>query len=210
MAEVIYTYENPSPSNHLERACQVLKDDGLIAVMTDVHWAIVCDYESIKALRRLKPEKKTDQHFSVLCSSLSMVASIAQIDSYAYRVLRKSLPGPYTFLLPRIHALPKQMRDKRKTVGIRVPARPFLLDLIEMYGSPLATTSMPGKPGSEEGDPQGVLKFGYEVEMHFGHELDLILDLGGESEGLQTTVVDFSEGAPVILRVGAGVTDGIL
>lgn len=205
MSEHIYTYDDPPSERDLEKACKCLEDGGIIAYPTDVNWAIGCDASNQKAIakiQRLKPMRPKDQPFSFLCSSISMVTTVTLVDNMAYRHLKKLLPGKYTFLLPRHKALAKQFNDKRKIVGVRVPESPLLLALIEKYGKPLATTSFP-----EIGNPPYPPNWGYEIEENFGHQLDMILDLGKESPNLETTVVDLNEGEPVIIRQGAGVTD---
>ena len=205
MAKHIYTYVDPCSPKHLDQACRFLEDDGVIAYPTDVNWAFGCKPSSKKAMeriRRLKPHHPKEQPFSLLCNSLSMVASVANVDHVAYRLLKKSLPGPYTFIMKRHHELPKQIKDKRKNVGVRVPQAPLVLGLIEHFGGPLATTSMPA-PSPEE----AVIVFGYQVEERYGHGIDLILDLGEEVPPQETTIVDFSEGDIEVVREGLGPTE---
>ena len=204
MAKHIYTYVNPSSERDLAQACKVLENDGVIAYPTDVNWAFGCDASSRKAIariRQLKPHHPREQPFSLLCNSISMVASVGYIENSAYRLLKKCLPGPYTLLLQRTHDLPRQIKDKRKIVGVRVPDCPLLLDLVGAYGKPIATTSM---PCYEQKDKKPAT-YGFEVEEQYGHGIDLILDLGEEMHPNETSIVDMSDDSGgKIIRVGSG------
>jgi tRNA threonylcarbamoyl adenosine modification protein (Sua5/YciO/YrdC/YwlC family) len=207
MAKHVYTYINPPSERDLDEACAVLADGGLLAYPTDVNWAIGCDAANSKALDRirlLKPGHPKEQPFSLICASISMAAKIANIEGSDYRVLKQTLPGPFTFLLQRNRSLPRQIKDKRRTVGIRVPASPLVLALVEKFGRPLATTSLPRQIVGAEHHAATVVKFGYELDDKFGHALDLILDLGTEIESLETTVIDMTEGGPIVVRQGVG------
>lgn len=212
MAKLLYTFINPTSKRHIAEACRILADDGVIAYPTDVNWAFGCDAASVKAIdriHRLKPMHPMEQPFSLMCDTLTMVSSVGIIENFSYRLLKKVLPGPYTFLLRRAKNLPRQIHDKRKIVGVRVPNSPLLLDLIAAYGKPIATSSVPissGGGGIAEGQP---FKYGHEIEGVYGHGIDLILDLGEEVTSLETTIIDVSDGAVVVVRKGEGPVDGI-
>lgn len=201
MSEHLFTFVNPTAERHLTKACRVLEADGVIAYPMDVNWAFGCDASSSKALdriRRLKPTHPKDQPFSLICADISMAASVGNIDNQHYRVLKKCWPGPYTIILKRHRSLPRQIKDKRPVVGVRIPSSPLIRDLVTMFGKPIATTSVPLlNDGS-------VAKMGYQIMEDFGHGIDLLLDLGEELPGLDSTVVDFSEDEPVVVRVGYG------
>lgn len=201
MADHIYTYIDPPSERDLARTCKVLEQGGIIAYPTEVNWAIGCDAANVKALdriRALKPFHPKERPFALLCSSISMAAQVGNIDHSAYRFLKKAWPGPFTVLVLRNKSLPRQIKDKRPVVGIRVPDSPLVLALIEQFGKPLATTSVPNLPDG------GPMHHGYEVNEHFGHGLDLILDLGDDVEGHESTIIDLSEGFPRLIRLGAG------
>jgi tRNA threonylcarbamoyl adenosine modification protein (Sua5/YciO/YrdC/YwlC family) len=201
VAEHIYTYDDPPSERDLTRTMAVLADDGIIAYPTDVNWAIGCDCASSKALDRihaLKPGHPKDRPFSLICSSISMAAEYAAIDGSAYRLLKKAWPGPYTILLTASKSFPRQLKDKRRIVGIRIPDCRLTLAIVEKLGRPLATTSMP------ELDTGELPHFGYQVFETFGHALDIILDLGDEVPGRESTIVDLSSGVPEIVRRGVG------
>lgn len=206
MATHVYTFDDPPSERDLRSACQILEKGGVIAYSTDLNWGVGCDVTSSKALDRMhfiKPHHPKDRPFSLLCSTISMASEYANIDQPAYRILRKIWPGPYTVLLERNRNLPKQIKDKRKVVGIRVPANNMLIQLVEMFGMPLATTSVPDLPNG------AAPRFGYEVDEVFGHSIDMILDLGTELSGEESTILDMSEGGVVLVREGAGNIDFI-
>ena len=201
VAEHIFTYIDPPCEKDLERAVVVLRKDGVIAYPTDVNWAFGCAASSVKGLdriRSLKPHHPKDRPFSFLCGSISMAAEIGVIDHQAYSMLKKAWPGPYTVLLKANRSLPRQLKETRPVVGIRVPDNPLLLALIERLQEPLITTSAP------ELTSGGPAHHGYEIEDEFGHGLDVILDLGEELVGAESTIVDLTEGAPTLVRAGNG------
>jgi tRNA threonylcarbamoyl adenosine modification protein (Sua5/YciO/YrdC/YwlC family) len=207
-AEHLYTWVDPPSERDLDRICALLENGGVIAYPTDLNWAFGCDAANGKALDRirlLKPSHPKEQPFSIMCDSISMAANVGNIEHAAYRVLRKALPGPYTVILERNRNLPRQIKDKRMVVGIRIPKSPLLLALLKQYGKPLATTSVPLVTVFTRVEGEAELpRFGYQVMENFGHGIDMVVDLGEESPALETTVVDFSSGIPQIIRVGAG------
>lgn len=201
MAEHLYTYINPVSERDMTKAIAVLENDGILAYPLDSNWAFGCAAHSSKALdkiKRLKPMHPKDQPFSLICADMAMAASVGNVDHHHYRVLKKAWPGPYTVILTRHKSLPRQIKDKRPVVGIKVPESPLIRELVTRYGKPLATTSVP--PGSDG----ALLKMGYEIMEEYGHGLDLLLDLGEELPGLDSTIIDFTEVEPVLVRAGVG------
>ncbi len=201
MSEHLYTFINPTSERHMLKACQILENDGVLGYPMDVNWALGCDARSVKGLeriRRLKPTHPRDQPFSLICADISMAATVGNIDNNQYRVLKKCWPGPYTVILKRHRSLPRQIKDKRPVVGVRIPLSPLVRDLVTRWGKPIATTSVPLLSSGEQP------KMGYQIFEEFGHGLDLLLDLGEELAGLDSTVIDFTEDEPVVVRLGAG------
>ena len=127
-----------------------------------------------------------------------MAATVGNIDNNQYRLLKNCWPGPYTVILTRHKSLARQIKDKRPVVGIKVPESPLVRELVIRFGKPLATTSIPLTASGE------AVKMGYEVFEEFGHGIDLVLDLGEELPALESTIVDFTEGEPEVVRVGVG------
>lgn len=201
MGNVIYTYDNPPNPKHIKQVCKVLQEGGIIAYPTDVNWAFGCiagQISALEKLQRIKPGKPKEQPFTLLCKDISMVSAVGTVDQVAYRILKKRLPGPYTVVLEKNRASPKFLRDKRKTVGIRIPESPLILAIIEELELPLVSTSAPELPDGR------LPKFGYEVDEAFGHLADIILDLGEESPWLETSILDLSSGEVEVIRHGAG------
>lgn len=199
---------NPVREKDVKAACEVLEQGGVIAYPSDVNWAFACDGASTKALekiRLLKPYHPREQPFSLLCESISMASSVANVDDFAFSYMRKCCPGPFTFLLDRSKNLPRLMKDKRRTVGIRIPDCTLILSVLHQFGKPLATTGVP--PCMDDiasvGDKISA-KFGYQVQESFGHAIDLILDLGEESLGAESTIVSLVDGRLEIVREGVG------
>lgn len=204
----LYTYDDPPAERDVSRAVRVLADSGVLSYPNDLNWAFGCDAASAKALDRiymLKPTHPRELPFSLLCSSISMAAEYAVIDNAAYRVLRKAWPGPFTVLLNATKQLPRQLKDKRRVVGIRIPTSNLLRTIVERFGQPIATTSIPSikLKSAMSPEPQPP-RFGYEVFETYGHAIDLVLDLGAELPGLESTIIDLTSGHPEIVRLGAG------
>jgi tRNA threonylcarbamoyl adenosine modification protein (Sua5/YciO/YrdC/YwlC family) len=182
----------------------VLRRHGVVALGTGTNWAFVADPASRQAnerIRRLKPTHPKDQPFSLLCASIAMATTMTVIDAAAYRSLRRAWPGPFTVLLPANRTLPRLLKTKRKVVGCRVPDAPLALAILEAFAGPLMATTV---PTHEDGTS---LMMGFEIFEHYGHGLDLVVDLGEPLPGTESTVVDMSQGSIEILRVGAGDPD---
>ncbi len=192
----LYTYDDPPSERDLAKVVEVLEHDGVIAYPTDLNWAFGCDARSQKALDRinlLKPSHPKALPYSLICSSISMASDYVVIDNTAYAMVKKAWPGPYTILFNTTRNLPRQLKDKRRIAGIRIPDSNLLRAVVDRLGRPLATTSIPEHP-----------RFGYEVEEQYGHALDIVLDLGQELEGRDSTIIDFTGGSPELIRLGAG------
>lgn len=204
MATHIYTYTNPTFEKHLRSAVDVLSEDGLLAYPTDVNWACGCQLTSRRGLQRLqalKPFHPKSRPFSLLCSSIKMVAEYADLENSQYRLLRKILPGPYTILLRSHKAAKRLLVDRRELIGVRIPRSDLMLDLINFHEAPILSTSLAKGPAGEE------ILYGYELERVFGNRIDVLLDLGSEVPFLETTILDCSGGGVELVRQGVGETD---
>lgn len=201
MSEHVYTYDDPPSERDLAKACKILEKSGVIVYPSTVNWAFACDAADTKAIERirlLKPTHPKERPFSLICDDISMASTVGNIDHQLYRYLKKAWPGPYTVIVKRNRSLPRQIKDKRQVVGIRIPECPMVRALISAYGKPLATATVPHKA---ENQPY---KMGYQVFEDFAHGIDLLLDLGEELPGLDSTVIDFSEDQPKLVRHGVG------
>jgi tRNA threonylcarbamoyl adenosine modification protein (Sua5/YciO/YrdC/YwlC family) len=190
---------HPEPRK-VRRAVEVLAGGGIIAYPTDTVYGIGCDLTNKHAIDRLYDVKRMDRShpLSFVCPDLSDIARYAIVDNQVYRVLRRFLPGPYTFILEATREVPKLVQRKRKTVGIRVPDSETARALARELGRPIISSTA-ARPGE---DP---LVDPHEIAEAF-RGLDLVLDAG--AGGLvPTTVIDLTQSPPAIVREGAGDVD---
>jgi tRNA threonylcarbamoyl adenosine modification protein (Sua5/YciO/YrdC/YwlC family) len=190
--------KHPEPRK-IAQAVTALERGSVIAYPTDSVYGLGCDLlskQGIEALYRMKG-MRSDQLLSFVCPDLSDIARYAIVGDAAYRVMRRLLPGPYTFILPATKEVPRTLRMKRKTVGVRIPSHPVTLALTSALGRPIVSTSA-SLDSEFLIDPR-------EIEERF-HELALVLD--AEGVGLTpSTVIDLSGDEPLLVREGAGPVD---
>jgi tRNA threonylcarbamoyl adenosine modification protein (Sua5/YciO/YrdC/YwlC family) len=191
--------DNPQP-RHIKRAVEILKNDGIIIYPTDTVYGIGCSIFSPHAIELIYQLKGQDRSkpFSFVCSDLSHISEFAKVSNTAFRLMKQLIPGAYTFILPasRLKQLPKSMISKRKTVGIRVPDNKICMTLIKELGHPILNASVTDENGDIINDPDTIKEF-YEKRV------DMILD-GGNSILELSTILDLTEGPPVVVREGAG------
>ena len=190
--------DNPQP-RHIKQIAEKLRSGAVICYPTDTVYGIGCDIFNQKAIKKIFQLKKRPKHkpFSFMCSSLKNVNDYGHVSNMAYRIMRKALPGPFTFVLSASKLVPKIMITKQKTVGIRVPDNNICLALIEELGNPILTTSA---ILDKEGDP---LSEAYEFDELLGNMIDLVID-GGMVFPDPSTIVSFTGEEPEILRQGKG------
>ncbi|GAA4281835.1 L-threonylcarbamoyladenylate synthase [Gaetbulibacter aestuarii] len=201
MAEIIRIYEeNPNPKA-IAKVEKVLRDGGLIIYPTDTVYGLGCDITNIKALERvalIKQVKLEKSNFSFVCHDLSNLSDyVKQIDTRTFKILKRALPGPYTFILPGSNNLPNPFK-KRKTVGIRVPNNNIALDIVKALGNPIISTSIR--------DEDEILEYTTDPELileKWDNLVDLVVD-GGYGGNEASTVIDLSESTPTIIREGKG------
>jgi tRNA threonylcarbamoyl adenosine modification protein (Sua5/YciO/YrdC/YwlC family) len=182
----------------VERAVATLSSGGLLAFPTDTYYGIGCDLFDKRAIERiyqLKQLPKTHE-LSFICQDLAEISRYAIVDNAAYRVLRRKVPGPFTFVLPATRLVPDLALRRQKTVGIRIPDSPIALELVRRLGHPLVSTSAATPDGE-------VLIDAREIKERLGHGLELILD-GGYKPNEASSVIDLSGPEPVVLRQGKG------
>jgi tRNA threonylcarbamoyl adenosine modification protein (Sua5/YciO/YrdC/YwlC family) len=190
--------DNPQPRS-IRQIADRLRSGAVICYPTDTVYGIGCDIFNQKAIKKIFQIKKRPQHkpFSFMCSSLKNVSNYGHVSNVAYRIMKKVLPGPFTFVLPAAKIVPKIMITKQKTVGIRVPDNNICLNLIEALGNPILTTSAildkEGIPFSEA----------YQFEDLLGNMVDLVID-GGMVYPDPSTIVAFTGDEPEVLRHGKG------
>jgi len=183
----------------IEQVVKSLKNGAIICYPTDTGYGIGCDLFNQKAIKQLVQLKKRpkDKPFSFMCSDLTDISQYAHVSNTAYRLLKKNLPGPYTFVLPGTKLVPKIMASKQKTVGIRVSDHPISKLLIETLGNPIVNTSV------QLEDEETRLAEPFEIEQYLGKRIELIVD-GGPIYPDPSSVIDLTGDYPEILRVGKG------
>jgi len=204
MAEFIKIYEeNPNPKE-ISRVVNVLRKGGLVIYPTDTVYGLGCDITNSKALEkiaRIKGIKLAKANWSFLCADLSNLSDyVRQIDTATFKILKRSLPGPYTFILPGNNNLPKDFK-KKKTVGIRVPDNSIAKALVEGLGHPIVSTSIR--------DDDDVLEYTTDPELIYEkweNLVDIVID-GGYGGNVGSTIIDLSEDYPEVIREGKGSLD---
>ncbi|MEN6485013.1 MAG: L-threonylcarbamoyladenylate synthase [Syntrophobacteraceae bacterium] len=190
--------KHPEPRK-IKKIVEVLANGGIIAYPTDTYYGIGCDLlnkQSIERIYHLK-RRSTQQPFSFICSDLKNISEYAQVTNYAYKTMKRLLPGPYTFILEGSRLVPKIMLTKRQTVGIRVPDNEISLAIVQEFGHPIISTSAT--------DPESnvSLETPQEIRDVLGHAVDLIVD-GGAVQGKPSSVISLIDDTPEVLRVGSG------
>jgi tRNA threonylcarbamoyl adenosine modification protein (Sua5/YciO/YrdC/YwlC family) len=204
MSQLIKIYEENPNEAAIKKVVDVLRDGGLIIYPTDTVYGLGCDITNTKALERIakiKGIKLEKANFSFICSDLSNLSDyVKQIDTSTFKILKRALPGPYTFILPGNNDLPKEFR-KKKTVGIRVPNNRIVLDIVKMLGNPIVSTSIY--------DEDEVLEYSTDPELIFEkwqNTVDLVID-GGYGDNIPSTIIDLSGYEPEVVREGKGSLD---
>lgn len=197
--------DHPQP-RRLAQVNEILKEGGIVAYPTDTVYGIGCDIFNKDAVQRLhnlvRDIKNAPDHspLSFICRDLSNIAEYAYIGDHAYRTMRRLLPGPFTFVLEATKLVPKVMMKKRKTVGIRVPNSAIPIEMVNLLGNPIATTSATTPDGELIPDP-------WTLEDLYGHAIDAVID-GGYLFPEPSTVIDFTTDVPSVLRIGKGSVEG--
>ncbi|PIP37539.1 MAG: threonylcarbamoyl-AMP synthase [Desulfobacterales bacterium CG23_combo_of_CG06-09_8_20_14_all_51_8] len=189
--------ENPQP-RLIAQAVAVLRDGGIIAYPTDTIYGIGCDIMNKKAIEKIYwiKRRERNQPFSFICSDLKHISDYAKVSNYAYKTMKRLLPGPYTFVLEGSRLVPKIMLTRRKTAGIRVPNHEICLSLVRELGNPIISTSASTPEGESFLDPSL-------LHDHYGANIDLVID-GGPVSGNPSSVVSLIDDTPEIIREGLG------
>ncbi|WP_029903073.1 L-threonylcarbamoyladenylate synthase [Prevotella sp. 10(H)] len=191
--------ENPNPKE-IDKIVKVLQDGGIIIYPTDTVYAIGCDALNVRAVEqicRMKDINPAKSHLSIICNDLSNISEYARVDNNTFKVMKKNLPGPFTFILNTTSSLPKIYKN-RKTVGIRIPANNIIRELVYNLGNPIMTTSVK--------DDDEVIEYTTDPELiyeRYQDMVDIVID-GGYGGMEASTIVDCTEGEPEIIRQGKG------
>lgn len=193
--------DNP-PERELIKVVDILKEGGVIIYPTDTVYGLGCDIMNRKAVERvakikgLKPEKA---NLSIICFDLSHITDFAKhVDNRTFKLMKKCLPGPYTFILEANNAIPKIFMAKKKTIGIRVPDHHIPREIVRLLGNPIVTTSIH--------DDDDIIEYSTDPELiheKFENMVDCVID-GGYGNQVPSTVVDCTDDEPVLIREGLG------
>jgi len=201
MAKFIRIYEeNPNPKD-VDLVVDILKSGGLIIYPTDTVYGLGCDILNVKALERvakIKGVKLEKANFSFICHDLSNLSDyVKQIDNSTFKLLKRALPGPYTFILPSAKSLPNPFK-KKKTVGIRIPKNNIALDIVKKLGRPIISTSIR--------DDDEIIEYTTDPELikeKWNNLVELVIN-GGFGDNDPSTIIDMSSNEPLVIREGKG------
>lgn len=197
----IKLYEDNPNQKEILKVVEVLRNGGVIIYPTDTVYAIGCDINQVKAVQRvaqLKGVKPEKANFSMICQDLGNIATYAKVSNDVFKVMKRSLPGPFTFILPATSKLPNVLMNRRKTIGIRIPNNYIVHTIVEELGNPLLTTSL-----HHEDD---VLEYMTDPELiyeKYEKSVDMVID-GGYGHNVASTVVDCTGSEMEIVRQGIG------
>mgnify|MGYP001470717384 CR=1 FL=1 len=189
--------DNPQP-RLIAKVVEILKNGGVVAYPTDTTYGIGCSIFSKKGIDRIYQIKQRDRKkpFSFICTDMSEIARYARVSNYAFKLLRRLLPGPYTFVMEAATVVPDLLQTKQKTVGIRIPDNKICLAIVKELGAPIVTTSANLSGEDPIGNP-------WAVEHELGKQLDLVVD-GGDLSADVSSVISLIGDRPEVLRRGVG------
>lgn len=201
MAEFIKLYEKGTDMRKIEQIVTCLRNGGVIIYPTDTVYGMGCDIHNIRAVERIcqiKGIKSNKNNFSFICHDLSNIADYAKVSTSAFKVLKKNLPGPFTFILDGTNHVPKVLSQSKKTVGIRIPDNNITCLIVQEFGNPIITTSLH--------DDDDILEYPTDPELifeKFQHLVDMVID-GGYGKNEPSTIVDATNDDFEIIRQGVG------
>jgi tRNA threonylcarbamoyl adenosine modification protein (Sua5/YciO/YrdC/YwlC family) len=189
--------QNPQP-RLIKKAIDVLRGGGVIIYPTDTVYGLGCDLFNKRGIEKIYEIKKRakKQPLSFVCADLKDISRYAIVSDFAYKTMRRFLPGPYTFILPASRLVPKIILPKRQTTGIRVPDHPICMALVQELGQPIISTSVKTDDGELLNDP-------FLIREKFGHCVDLIID-GGVIPSIPSSVISLVDDQVEVIRVGKG------
>lgn len=199
---LVRLFEDNPNEREIRKVVDLIRRGGVVIYPTDTIYAIGCDIHNVKAVQKvsaLRGVKAEKAHFSMICKDLSVVANYAKVNNEVFRLMKRCLPGPFTFVLPATSQLPNLLMSKRKTIGVRIPDNFIIQAIMDELGTPLLTTSVKGSPDEDSEyitDPELI----YEK---YERSVDLVID-GGYGNNIPSTVVDCTGEEVVVLRQGLG------
>ena len=199
---LVRLFEDNPNDREIRKIVELLRNGGVIIYPTDTIYAIGCDINSVKAVQRvsaIRGVKAEKANFSMICKDLGNIAAYAKVSNEEFRLMKQYLPGPYTFVLPATSKLPNVLRNRRKTIGIRIPKNFIVQAIVEELGGPLLTTSVKATEGEVEEyitDPEL-------IHEKYNRLVDLVID-GGYGNNIPSTVIDCTGDEIVVTRQGLG------
>jgi len=187
----------------IRKVADILRQGGTIAYPTDTYYGIGCDIMNKKAIEKIYwlKQRSPKKPFSFICYNLKNISQYAKVSNYAYKTMKRLLPGPYTFVLEGSKLVPKMMLTSRKTAGIRVPDHPIALALVKELGHPIISTTAPVADGPPSGGLDPSL-----IHDALGTHIDVVID-GGPVPGRPSSVISLIDDKPVVIREGLGDVD---
>jgi tRNA threonylcarbamoyl adenosine modification protein (Sua5/YciO/YrdC/YwlC family) len=190
---------DPQPRS-ISQVVAMLRDDALIAYPTDSCYALGCRIDNPAGAERIRRIRRLDDrhHFTLVCADFAQLGQLVLLDNAAFRAIKAATPGPYTFILPATKEVPRRLAHPRKrTVGVRIPEHPVVRALLRELGEPLLSSTLL-LPGDDE-----PMTDGWAIKERLDHQVDAVID-AGDCGTEPTTVVDWSQGYPEVVREGAG------
>ena len=194
--------ENPNPKD-IRQVVEVLRNGGIIIYPTDTVYGLGCDITNAKAvekiaqLRNVKVEKS---NFSFICSDLSHLSGFSKpVSNQVFKLLKRNLPGPFTFIINANSNVPKYFKGKKKTVGVRIPDNSIIIEIVRELGNPIMSTSIH--------DDDEIIEYSTDPELiheKYNDIADLVID-GGFGDNIPSTIVDCTDEVPVVIRQGKGI-----
>jgi tRNA threonylcarbamoyl adenosine modification protein (Sua5/YciO/YrdC/YwlC family) len=191
--------QDPQPRS-IDQVAALLRDDALIAYPTDSCYALGCRLDNPTGGERIRRLRSLDDrhHLTLVCADFAQLGQLVQLDNAAFRAIKAATPGPYTFILPATKEVPRRLaHPKKRTVGVRIPDHPFVRALLRQLGEPLVSSTL------LLADAEEPMTDGWQIKEELDHLVDAVVD-AGDCGTEPTTVVDWSEGYPEVVRVGAG------
>ena len=200
MGQMFYIHPDNPQARLINQSVEIFNKGGVVIYPTDSGYAIGCRLEDKDALQRICCLRQIDSNhnFTLMCRDLSDISTYAHVDNTVFRLIKNNTPGNYTFILRATKEVPRRlMSEKRKTIGLRIPANPIAMDLLAAMGEPLMSASLilPGNDFAES-DPE-------EINDTLGKQVDLVIH-GGYIGQQPTTVIDLTDDVPVVVREGTG------
>jgi tRNA threonylcarbamoyl adenosine modification protein (Sua5/YciO/YrdC/YwlC family) len=200
MARYFDVYPRDPQPHSIAQVVALLRDDAVIAYPTDSCYALGCRWDSPTGGERIRRLRSLDDrhHLTLVCADFAQLGQLVQLDNAAYRAIKAATPGPYTFILPATKEVPRRLAHlKKRTVGVRIPDHPVVRALLRELGEPLLSSTLLLPDAAEP------MTDGWQIKEELDHVIDAVVD-AGDCGTEPTTVVDWSNGYPEVVRVGAG------